>query len=589
MAHTLPRILIIDDIFGSSLMDRKNLCRNFGLMDVTGDDINPAPVQAPVAEAVFCPGQSRTRQAVVNDSNISIEAIKKGWKEGVERRWALILLDLRFVSGEIGTDGEPEGEPIDDSFGLVILDTIHGQFPDIPVVIVSSRERDEVIEDCRRRGASDFIHRHEYGTESLSPREILKSKILEHGLIEDARELSDEGYRFTGRSFPILKALRSARRAATGKGNILILGETGSGKELLARYIHDMSTKANGPYEIFHPFGTAETLQEDELFGHLKGAFTGATSDKAGLLEAADGGTIFIDEIGDIPEGLQLKLLRPLENRVVKRQGGSKETTVDVQAVFATNKNLVEYSATGRFKFDLLNRINAYTITIPPLREHKEDIPLIAERLLESICKENNARWPRRILPETMTFLMSNDWKDNVRGLRNVLERAVKNNRDSELVVPSDIKFDTYATEGTVIDKGEEIIHGEGGDIPNSIDELILKLSTFEFPKDYAKISSKLPILQEAVAKMLANYLLSAIEVTKKMKPGTSPQNGEVNLTGAASCMMGEQLKTPRAADLIKKLLQQDRTILEKLINEHPALNKAYQEALRLRPKKPVK
>ena len=179
---------------------------------------------------------------------------------------------------------------------------------------------------------------------------------------------------------------------------------------------------------------------------------------------------------------------------------------------------------------------------------------------------------------------MGHDWKDNVRGLRNVLERAIKENRDSELLVPSDIRLDTQNVYPADITHPVEI----STPASDSIDELITRLITFEFPKDYAKISTKLPALQEAVAKLLANYLLSAIEVTKKMKPGT-PSDGEINITGAASCMMGEQLKTPRAADLIKKLLQQDRTLLEKLINENPALNKAYQEALRLRPKKPVK
>lgn len=580
----LPRILVIDDIFGSSLTDRRNLCRNFGLIDITRDDKKSALIEEPIAEAVFCSGQVRKGNSVKNDVNVAVEAVQKGWNNQ-QKRWALILLDLRFVSGTTGVDNEPEGQPGDDSFGLVILDNIHKEFPDIPIVIISSRERAEVIEDCRRRGASDFIQRHEYGIDKPSPREILKSKILEHGLIEDNRVLLDEKNRIIGKFTPLLKTMRDARQAATGKGNILLLGETGTGKELIARYIHDMSPKSKGPYRVFHAFGTAETLQEDELFGHIKGAFTGATSDRSGLFELTNGGTLLIDEIGDIPENLQSKLLRPLENKVVKRQGGDKEITADVQVVLATNKNLDEYAKTGRFKSDLLNRINAFTITIPPLMEHREDIPLIAERLIETLCKEHDARWPRRILPETMEILMSYDWPDNVRGLRNVLERAIKENKDSELLVPSDIKFDTYITE---IEKEEVPIKEALGKEVGTIDELISRLSDFEFPKDYARISGKFPVLQEAVVKMMANYLLSAIEVTKKMKPGNSPE-GEINLTGAASCMMGEQLKTPKAADLIKKLLQMDGVVLEKLLKENPVLNKAYNEALRLRPKKPKK
>lgn len=583
MKITLPRILIIDDIFGSSFTDRRNFCRNFFLADVRGDDNKPASIQEPVAEAVFCSGQIKENNKVKNDVEGCINTIRKGWVENRENRWALMLLDLRFTSGEIGIDDEPEGQPGDETFGLVILEAAHKEFPDLPIVIISSRERKEVIEDCRTKGAADFIQRHGNETSTLTPKEILRSKIIEHGLIEDNRTLSSEKYRIIGKSLALLKTLRTARRAATGKGNILLLGETGTGKELLARYIHDVSPKSKGPYKIFHPFGTAETLQEDELFGHIKGTFTGATSNKEGFFEIANGGTLFIDEIGDVPESLQLKLLRPLENRVVTKQGSNNEIPIDIQVVLATNKNLEEFSKTGRFKFDLLNRINAYTITIPPLRDRKDDIPLIAERLLEILCKENRARWPRKILSETIDILKNHDWRDNIRGLRNVLERAVKDNRDSELLIPSDIRFDMYVepAKAQVI---KPIPKGSNG----NIDTIIDFISNVEFPEVYSKLQGKLPELQKAVARMFAKYLESSIEVTKKMKPGSNSE-GEINLTGAASCMMGTQLKTPKAADLIKRLLQQDKVLLENFLKEYPILDKAYKEALRLRPKKPVK
>ena len=578
---TLPRILVIDDIFGSSLMDRRNLCRNFALIDVTGDDENISEIPEPVAEALFCSGQIRHGNTVRNDINVAIDAVRRGWDSNPEKRLALLLLDIRFTSGKVGINGGPEGLSRDDSFGLDILDAIHQEFHDIPVIVVSSKERAEIIEDCRRRGASDFIQRHGHWTRTLSPREILKSKIFEHGLIKDDRILEDERCRIVGTSTSLLKTLRSARRAATGKGNILILGETGTGKELLARYIHDISIKAEGRYKIFHPFGTAETLQEDELFGHVRGAFTGANSDREGLFEIANGGSLFIDEIGDIPESIQLKLLRPLENRIVTRQGESDEISIDVQVVLATNKNLDEYSKTGRFKYDLLNRINAYTITIPPLSERKEDIPLIANRFIKFLCKEHNARWPKNILPETIELLINNDWCDNVRGLRNVLERAIKDNSDSELLVPTDIRFDTYEEPSKM-----QTVKTTPGPSHDNIDAVIDYISDIKFPKDYARLKGKLPELQEAVAKMLANYLESSIEVTKKMKPNGAPE-GELNLTGAASCMMGKQLKTPKAADIIKKLLQQDSNALETIIKEHPLLDTAYNESLRLRPRKP--
>lgn len=576
----LPRILIIDDVFGSSCTDRKNFCRNFGLVDVTEDN-KPASIQEPVAEAFFCSGQIKQDYAVKNDVKVCLNAIRKGLNEKIERCWALMLLDLRFASGEQGVDGEPEGFPGDDTFGLVILEAAHKEFPDLPIVIISSTERKRVIEDCRTKGAVDYIQRHGTETPDLSPKEILRSKINEHGLIEDTRTLSNERHRVVGKSQALLKILRTARRAATGTGNILLLGETGTGKELLARYIHDVSPKSKGPYIPFHPFGAAETLQEDALFGHVKGAYTGAISSKDGFFEIANGGTLFIDEIGDIPESLQLKLLRPLENRIVTKQGSNDEIPIDIQVVLATNKNLEEFSKTGRFKFDLLNRINAYTITIPPLRDRKEDVPLIAGRLLEILCKENNARWPRRILPETIDVLKNHDWRDNVRGLRNVLERAVKDSRDSELLIPSDIRLDV-AVEPVKAQAFKQATKPLNGGIAATIDFI----SSVEFPEDYLKLQGKLPELQKATARMFAKYLEASIKVTKKMKPGGNSE-GEINLTGAASCMMGAQLKTPKAADMIKKLLQQDKELLENFLQEFPILDKAYKDALRLRPKKP--
>lgn len=584
-SSSLPKILIIDDQFGSSLRDRRNLCVLFGLKDITGDDDNPELVKVPVAEAMFCSGQVRGNGKIENSVKLAHDAVTQGWGVDGGWRWSLILIDLRFTSGALKENGEPEGRDGDDTFGLSILDDLHRGFPDIPVIVMSIRERAEVIEECRKKGACDFIQRAGYGAEDKPAIEILVQKISEHGLIEDNRILEKEKLRITGRSVSIMKALRYARRASTGAGNILLLGESGTGKELLARYIHDVSLKPEEPYKIFHPFGTAESLQEDELFGHVRGAFTGSTSDRPGLFEAANGGTLFIDEIGDIPDSLQLKLLRPLENRITVRQGSDIETSLGLQVVLATNKNLEEYANTRKFRYDLLNRITAYKIILPPLRERKEDIPLIANHLVECLCKDNNARWPRKILPETMELLIGYDWPDNVRGLRNVLERAVKNSKDSELVVPSDISFESQPNRKVIIEQKfsptPEVSSGV------TLDNLMNVITQFQFPNDYSTLQGKLPALQQAFAKFFANYLASAIEVSKKRRPGAT--DGELNLTGAASCMMGEQLKTPKAADLIKKLLQIDKATMNDMIAQNPVLQEALKEAVRLRPTKPNK
>jgi CheY-like chemotaxis protein len=269
----LPKVLVIDDQFGRLIHDRRNLCLNFGLVDITGDDPSPEEVANPVAGAKFCSGQSIEGGNVINDTVMAVSAIQKGWPRRDGKFWALVLLDIRFVSGKIADSAETEGRAGDMDFGLRILDEIKKNYPDLPVVMLSSRERGEVIEECRNRGAADFIQRIGYSSEVKSPRDVLVEKLFQHGLLPDIRELKGEKGRIIGNSLPILLTLRSARRAATGKRNILILGETGTGKELLAEYIHHMSPKAQGPLVVYHP-GRAETLQEDELFGHVKGAFT---------------------------------------------------------------------------------------------------------------------------------------------------------------------------------------------------------------------------------------------------------------------------------------------------------------------------
>jgi len=574
----LPKILIIDDQFGQYLDARRDLSAMFSLSDETGDDSQPEPVNNPLARATFCSGQLNSNFFVENSAPVALEAAKKGWPFSDGSRWALVLLDLRFVSGKLDIDGKPVGRSGDDDFGLKILEGLRISFPDLPIVILSSRERTGVIEDCRKLGASDFIQRHP-AIEGSSPREILASKLHEFGLLEDQRKI------IVGRSLSLLKALASARRAATGEGNILLRGETGTGKELFARYIHDVSPKSNGPYNPFETSHISDTLMEATLFGHERGAFTGAISSESGIFEATNEGTLFIDELSDIPMSVQSKFLRSIESRRIKRLGGKKEITLDVQIVLATNKNLDKSVTAGGFRQDLLNRVRAYTITLPPLRERKEDIPLIASHLLENLCKENSARWPRKILSETMELLIGNDWPDNVRGLRNVLERAVKNNKDSELLVPPDLKFESQPHHMLVTKQKSLPRTNTSKDI--SLDDLIKEITNFHFPNDYSILQGRLPSLQQAIARLFANYLSSAIEISKKRRPGAI--DGELNLTGAASCMMGKQLRTPKAADLIKKLLQQDKAVLEELLQEYPVLHKAYEEVLRRRPKDPNK
>ncbi len=179
----LPRRLVIDDLFGNSIQDRRNLCKICGLNDITGDDSKPLSNAHPVAEAIFESGQERIGKSLVNSTSKALEAVSVKWCEEQAFVWSLVLLDLRFESGVVDEFGEPEGMAGDDTFGLVLLDSIHARYPNLPVIVLSSKVREDVIEDCRRRGAADFIQRHGDESGYSSPRELLQSKILEHGLI----------------------------------------------------------------------------------------------------------------------------------------------------------------------------------------------------------------------------------------------------------------------------------------------------------------------------------------------------------------------------------------------------------------------
>jgi len=587
---TIPKLLVIDDQFarsrlhsrfGKTMRDRRNLCRILGLVDETGDERAPAGVENPVASACFCPGQVWSEDRIENSLPVCLEAVRQGWPSEDEDavRWALVLLDLRFTFGRLDGDGEPEDAS---HFGLeVVLPALRREFPDLPVVVLSSVNKDAAHEAVRRGGACDFIQRTPEECD-VPAKTVLAAKLRDFGLLEDDRGV------IAGRSVALLKTLASARRAATGKGNVLLLGESGTGKELLARYIHDQSPKSQGPYVVFHAFGQAETLQEDELFGHAKGAFTGADGARQGCFEAADGGTLFVDEVADISGSVQNKLLRPIETRKIKRQGANAEVNVDVQLVLATNKDLDAYAKEGHFKSDLLNRIRAYPISLPPLRKRKADIPAVAERLLAGICAEHEAKWPRTIRPDAMASLVKHDWREgNVRALRNALTRAVIDHQDDNIVVASDIVFDAPAG----IDVGDAGFKSEGSGSsetlsaagPQGLGELVRLLETFEFPSGYDALSGQLPRLQNATASLLARYLNAALLETRKKRPGASA-TGDINLAGAASCVLGSQVKSSPAADLVKRLLRMNEDVREGLFQEYPLLREAFRQSVELRP-----
>jgi len=204
----------------------------------------------------------------------------------------------------------------------------------------------------------------------------------------------------------------------------LIEGESGTGNELIARAIHFNSPRANGPFVPIHCAAIPETLLESELFGSEKGAFTGALQRRIGHFESADGGTVFLDEVSEIPPDVQVKLLRVLEQREITRVGANRPIAIDIRLVAATNRNLEKLVADGRFRQDLYYRLNVVRITLPPLRERLEDIPPLVRHFLDELCRQNQ-RPPLRISPEALERITAIPWPGNIRELRNAVEQIV--------------------------------------------------------------------------------------------------------------------------------------------------------------------
>jgi DNA-binding NtrC family response regulator len=227
-------------------------------------------------------------------------------------------------------------------------------------------------------------------------------------------------------------------KTAPTTGRVLITGENGTGKELVARAIHEHSKRVDGPFVKLNCAAIPSELIESELFGHEKGAFTGATQQRRGKFELADGGTLFLDEVGDMNPSAQAKVLRVLQENELERVGGAETIKVDVRVVAATNKDLQAEIAAGRFREDLYYRLAVVPIAMPPLRARREDIPVLVEHFLEQVCADNDRR-QKRIASGALTLLMQHDWPGNVRELKNVVERLAILTGDAEIITEADV------------------------------------------------------------------------------------------------------------------------------------------------------
>ncbi len=311
--------------------------------------------------------------------------------------------------------------------GLEVLNRAKAINPEIDVIVITAFGSIDRALEAMRRGAIDYLAK----PIDLDQLEVIIAKALEHKqLVSENRQLREQlvqKFRFTqiiSDSEEMETVLNIAGRAAPSKATVLITGESGTGKELIARAIHYASPRKNEPFVAVNCAALAGTLLESELFGHEKGAFTGAERQRKGRFEMANNGTLFIDEVGEIPLATQVKLLRVLQEQAFERVGGTELLRVNVRIVAATNRNLEEMIATGRFRDDLYYRLNVVRINVPPLRKRKTEIPRLIDHFLQKYTAENH-KTIQGVSREAMDLLLKYDYPGNVRELENSMEQAV--------------------------------------------------------------------------------------------------------------------------------------------------------------------
>ena len=396
-------------------------------------------------EALFISGQWRYRRSVADQFNLAVVvdddpdialAARLALRDMFERVEALsspadllpligretpdaILLDLNFERAR--TDGRE---------GLEYLGKIMEVDPDAAVVIITAHGGVSLAVEAIKAGASDFVAK-PWSNERLeatvrSAAALRRSRI--DARIERGRtsELAQQGpdTPLLGKSAAMERVRKLIERAAPTDANVLILGENGTGKEIVAREIHRLSRRSDKPMVSIDLGATSETLFESELFGHAKGAFTGAAGERIGRLKAADKSTLFLDEIGNLPLHLQPKLLTALEQRQVLPVGANKPIPIDVRVIAATNVSVGQLADESRFRQDLLFRLNTIEIELPPLRQRREDIPLLLDHYLR-LYERKYDKPERQLPPAVLEVLIENDWPGNVRALRHAAERGV--------------------------------------------------------------------------------------------------------------------------------------------------------------------
>ena len=346
-------------------------------------------------------------------------------------RRALELLDQRPVDVILSDVRMPGMD------GLTLLSRALARQPQPLVILLTAYGTVETAVEAMKRGAYDFLTKPvNLDQLDLKLKQALRSREVE---VENRalREQLDEKFgleNILGNSGPMQEVFDTMRQVAPTRATVLVEGESGTGKELVARAIHQLSPRAKGPFVPVHCAALSKTLLESELFGHEKGAYTGATERRSGRFEMADGGTLVLDEIGEIDPAVQVKILRVLEEHKFERVGGSEMLEVDVRLLAATNRDLKQMVADGKFREDLFYRLYVVNVHLPPLRERGSDIPMLAQHFLKEFATEN-AKAVTGLTPDALDLLTAYRWPGNVRELRNVMERMVVLTHTEKLTV----------------------------------------------------------------------------------------------------------------------------------------------------------
>ncbi|MCX8022029.1 MAG: sigma-54 dependent transcriptional regulator [Syntrophorhabdaceae bacterium] len=396
---------------------------------------------------------------IVDDEHQLVEAFnRKLSKEGMDVSIAMTGKDAMHSIKKESYDIGLFDIKLPDIDGVELLRRMKQLQPTAEVIMLTGNASVDTAIQSMKLGAYDYLTKpcklaelHAVILKAYEKKRLKEKNIL----LEEQLQRVEVHDRLVGTGDKIREVKNFISLVSNSKAPVLILGETGTGKELVSRAIHASSPRSQNPFVAINSSCLQDTILESELFGYKKGAFTGAQTDKVGLLQIADGGTFFVDEVADMSPAIQAKLLRVLETSTFRRLGDTREIEVDVRFVFATNKNLEEEMEKNRFRKDLFYRLNTFTITLPPLKERVEDIPALAEYFME---KHSRGGKRKTISNEAMRILTSYHWPGNVRELSNVLERAVLISGERQEIIADDLPKNMIAVPQTMAFRDEGTI-----------------------------------------------------------------------------------------------------------------------------------